>query len=115
MNLEAANEKHEVTVPLDGEITIQRASELKDLIWAHLQNSKVINFDTSKITAIDAAGLQLLCSVHRTAQTRGGDAHILQPMPANLAQTIKDSGFKRPRACALDIKHSCLWTQGEQQ
>jgi hypothetical protein len=47
MNLE----NNEATVSLDGEITLQRAPELKDLIWSHLQKCKVINFDASKITA----------------------------------------------------------------
>ena len=113
MNIEATNENNEVTVPLDGEITIQKASELKDLIWSHLQKCKVINFDAARITAIDVAGLQLLCSVHRTAQIRGGDAHILTPPLPYLKQVIKDAGFKRHRSCALDTKHSCLWTSGD--
>jgi len=112
MNLEATNENNEVTVPLDGEITIQRASELKDLIWSHLQKCKVINFDATKITVIDVAGLQLLCSAHRTAQVRGGDAHVQPPLSSCLNQAIKEAGFNRHRACALDTKHSCLWTLG---
>jgi anti-anti-sigma factor len=113
MNPEATNENNDVTLPLDGEITIQRASELKDLIWSHLQNSKIIHLDASKITAIDVAGLQLLCSMHRTAQARGGDAHLKPPVSPYLIKVIKDAGFKRHCACDLDTKHSCLWMPGE--
>ena len=113
MNLETPDESNEITIPLDGEITIQRASELKDILWSHLQNCKVINFDASKTEALDVAGLQLLCSVHRTAQARGGDAHILIPQSPHLTQVMIAAGFKRHCGCALDAKHSCLWTPGE--
>jgi anti-anti-sigma factor len=113
MNLQAPSENHEVIIPLDGEITIQRASELKELLWSHLQNCKVIHFDASKTEALDVAGLQLLCSVHRTAQMRGGDAHILVPPSPHLTKSIKDAGFKRHLSCALDTKNSCLWTIGD--
>ncbi len=113
MRLEAPDENHEVTIPLDGEITIQRAAELKEILWSHLQNCKVINFDASKTEALDVAGLQLLCSVHRTSQVRGGDAHILIPPSPQLTQSIKDAEFKRHCSCALDKNHSCLWTIGD--
>jgi anti-anti-sigma factor len=113
MNPDSTKENNDAIVQLDGEITIQRAAEFKDLIWSHLQKNKIISFDASKITEIDTAGLQILCSAHRTAQTRGGDAHLLLPLSPYLMKAIKNAGFKRQRSCDLDTKHSCLWTIGE--
>jgi anti-anti-sigma factor len=115
MNPETEQENEIGTVVLNGELTVQRAHEVKDRILTQLSPNRILNLDLTQVDCIDVAGLQLLCSAHRTAQARGGDIRFCAPLPASFRAAIQAAGFERHCDCRLDRNHTCLWNFGEQK
>jgi len=50
---------HSVVLSLDGDLTIYRASEIRDLLMAHIGKSDV-DCDLTMVSDMDSSGLQLL-------------------------------------------------------
>ena len=50
---------------LQGEVTIQDVGELQDALGDAMKNAKQVTVDVSSTTAVDVAGVQLLCACHR--------------------------------------------------
>ena len=71
-------------VRIEGEMTIYRAAELKEMMIASIVESAVIDFDLSGVTALDSAGVQLLMLAERTAQTRHSELRLVAHSPAVL-------------------------------
>jgi anti-anti-sigma factor len=115
MNPETEQKKEVPTIVLCGELTVQQVHEVKDMFLAQLSPERSLHLDLAQVNSIDVAGLQLLCSAHRTAQTRGGDIHFSFPLPAAFRQAVRIAGFERHRDCRLDRNHTCLWNFGEQK
>lgn len=73
------------TLALDGELTVQRAAELKPVLMAALDTAPALQIDLAAVTEIDSAGVQLLLLTRRTAARRqralqlvGHSAAVLQ-------------------------------------
>lgn len=58
-------------MPIEGEMTIYRAAELKPLLLKPLNGNSQIAVDLSGVTEIDSAGIQLLMLMKKTALERG--------------------------------------------
>ena len=71
-------------VYIEGEMTIYRAAEIKETLITSIAESAVIEFDLSRVTALDSAGVQLLMLAKRTAQTKHGDVRLVALSPAVL-------------------------------
>lgn len=61
---------------LEGEMTIYRAAELKQVLLAAIDGPAPLVLDLSGVTEIDSAGLQLLMMAKKTAQSKGGDLQL---------------------------------------
>jgi anti-sigma B factor antagonist len=61
-------------VYIEGEMTIYRAAEIKQTLLAPIVESAVVEFDLSKVTELDSAGVQLLMLAKRTAQAKQSPA-----------------------------------------
>jgi anti-anti-sigma factor len=114
MKKEETENRDAVKVAIDGELTIQRACKLKEILLVHLKAGKTIDIDLTHVCAIDISGLQLLCSTHKTAINNGGGVHILSPLPAPVAETIRTAGFSRHYDCRPNCDSPCLWKLGDQ-
>jgi anti-anti-sigma factor len=93
---------------IEGELVISRAHELKAALMDGFGERMTVELDLSKVSAIDISGLQVLCSAHRTALTKGGDLRI-SAMPTEIALAVRNSGFARRVACLPDMDRCCLW------
>lgn len=62
---------------LEGEMTIYRAAELKEVLQPHIDHASVIEIDLSKVSEIDAAGLQLLIAAKLEALIRDKQLHFV--------------------------------------
>ena len=71
-------------VCIEGEMTIYRAAEIKETLITSIAESAVIEFDLSRVTALDSAGVQLLMLAERTAQTRHSELRLVAHSPAVL-------------------------------
>lgn len=56
---------------LDGEMTIYRAAELKDVVLGHVAAHQSPVFDLSQVGEIDTSGLQLLLLARNEAERAG--------------------------------------------
>jgi anti-anti-sigma regulatory factor len=92
-------------VKLEAELTLTRASEIKPRLMEALAEGGDVELDCSAVTEVDVAGLQLICSLHRSleAQKRGlrlvGNSDQLQ-------SATKRAAFSGEAACSPS---SCLW------
>jgi anti-anti-sigma factor len=67
--------------PLEGELSIYRAAELKPLVLAAV-DERVEAFDLAEVTEIDTAGVQLLLLARREAAARGRTLQLSGASPA---------------------------------
>ena len=61
---------------LQGEVTIQHVGDLKKALADAVRNAKLVTVDVSSTTAVDVAGVQLLCAGHRFSTSYGKKMHL---------------------------------------
>jgi anti-anti-sigma factor len=69
---------------IDGEMTIYRAVELKEMLFASAAASRATALDLSAVTELDTAGVQLLLLAQRAARARGVELTLQAPSAAAL-------------------------------
>lgn len=79
---ENANSENNIHLFIEGEMTIYRASELKDMIGPALASNQNIEIDLSLVTELDSAGLQLMLSSKIESAVRGTKLSFLGHSPA---------------------------------
>ena len=96
---------------LDGELTQEHTEELRSALIKALINANRVVLNCVAATRADLAGLQLLCSAHKTALRL--NKRIL--FDANGHSAVKSAagkaGYFRCQGCALDTQMSCLWME----
>lgn len=100
------------TLRLEGELGIQRASELKKILLEAQGRVKNLILNLEGVTGTDVSGLQLLCALHRTAMNEDKGLTVIGNASPSFRQVVKDAGFERERGCRLDHDQSCLWKAG---
>jgi anti-anti-sigma regulatory factor len=60
-----------MVLKLKAELSIAGAAELKAALLAALAAEGPVSLDASAVTAVDLAGLQLLCAAHKSAALAG--------------------------------------------
>lgn len=73
---------------IEGEMTIYRSAELKDLLLAPLAYDKALDVDLSGVTEIDTAGVQVLMVAKIVALARGCELR-LHAHSAALLETLE--------------------------
>jgi ABC-type transporter Mla MlaB component len=96
---------------LKGDLTIQHAAALKELLVQQLEGSTRLNLLLCKEIDFDLSTLQLLCSAHRSAISRDRDLAVFLEDRATFDVLVTASGFKRGRPCRLCGNWPCLWTE----
>jgi anti-sigma B factor antagonist len=66
-----------LVVYIEGGMTIYRAAEIKQKLLTPIVESAVVEFNLSKVTELDCAGVQLLMLARRTAQARHGELSLV--------------------------------------
>lgn len=69
---------------LDGELTIYRATELKQFLLDALAQPELAELDLSGVTECDTAGVQLLLMAKRAMRVRGRELRLSGHSPAVL-------------------------------
>jgi len=70
---------------IDGELTIYRATELRDAlktVIAGIPDGHDLEVDLSAVTEMDSAGVQLLVAAKKTARASGRELHVTGRSPA---------------------------------
>jgi anti-anti-sigma regulatory factor len=98
-------------VTLEGDLTVQRANELKDLLLKAVQDSKEVFLRFGQVSGVDLTCLQLFCSVHRTAVDMKKTAKLDGPAPSLFIDLARSAGFLQSGGCELAKQSGCCWQQ----
>lgn len=78
---------------LEGDLTVDHAAELRHTLLDMVrQYPAAITLDTSQVTGMDMAILQLLVSVRHSLAAQGGRL-ALRPMPQVLQKILEETGL----------------------
>lgn len=94
---------------LKGELTIQHAPRLKEVLLDALDRTTRLSVVLEGIKEIDLACLQVLCSAHRTAIESAKDISIAGSWPEAFRKVVVESGYERGGSCRSPESVSCLW------
>lgn len=71
------------SLSIEGEMTVQRAAELKPVLLGALADSAArIELDLSAVTELDSAGVQLLFMLKGAARAQQCELRVCRPSPA---------------------------------
>ncbi len=102
-------ENGEVSVlTLYGDITVQNAAELREVLMEQLAAHSDLTIDLSYVTNCDLSLFQLICATHKRSiedekKVRLGDSS------ASVKEIASSGGFLRTSGCVPDPKIECLW------
>jgi anti-anti-sigma regulatory factor len=104
-----------ITVVVTGEMTIQNAAEIRNALLQAFSDGERLILKMDKVTAVDLAGLQLLCAAHRSSIADKKHFSVSGIYNEAIKSVIMDAGFPRRSGCVEDIDKTCVWTGGEKQ
>lgn len=100
-----------ILLRLDGPMTVEHTGALRSLLLDALAAPAVTVELGDDLTA-DVAGLQMLCSAHRTFTVRGKKFTLKQGTPDTFRNLVRDAGLLRHQGCSLNPFGNCLWIGG---
>lgn len=100
------------TLVLEGDLTIQRAAEIKKAFDGSFDGVKKLVLNLEKVDEIDLSCLQIFCSAHRTSAKMEKELVIDGECPEVLKKVIESAGFTRQTGCSKDYQKSCFWIKG---
>ena len=109
MSQGSGNPEDTITLVLEGNLTIVRASDAKVELQEALKNAQHIELDIESAREVDLAFLQLLCSAHRTSINMDKTLVFQSAIPEIFKKSVEDNGYARHTGCALDCNNTCLW------
>ena len=99
------------TIRPEGELSITTAGALKAALIDGLRGEGRTRLDASHITGVDLAGLQLVCSAHRTYRARNAIFEFAAISDVVRAAALT-AGFEATHSsCPYRRPDECLWRQ----
>jgi len=84
MTTDTEHKNEKSVLRIDGEMTIYRATELKQVLLAALNQTVELEVDLAGVTEIDTAGVQILLLLKRQALATQRKLHLVAHSPAVL-------------------------------
>lgn len=97
---------------IEGAMTVQRAGELKALLAEALARSDRLALGLAGVTEVDLCGLQLLCSVQRTAAQQHKRVALAGPLPEAVGLAAAEAGVCVRSYCGVADPGKCPWKGG---
>ncbi len=110
MELTVNSSGNEGILMMNGNLTIDRASEMKTSLLNSINSVNHLAVKLGEVTDIDLSCLQLLCSAHRTAAKLNKNLTLNINGCNKFRQAAKEAGYCHNRGCALNQGKACLWT-----
>ena len=104
------SENNTGTLLVDGDMTINYIGDLKDRLVEAFDNAEQVTIDVSSATAVDVAGVQLLCACHRFSNGRGKKMCLRLGGNAQFSHFLNEVGFAKDFICNHGDANECLWT-----
>lgn len=102
----------EGVVSVSGPMTVQYLAPLRDALIDAFTAGNGVRLDTREVTGIDVAGLQLICSAHRTSMAERKQFSVEGLENSVIAAAARATGFFRHIGCAQDLDKTCVWARG---
>lgn len=102
--------KDRTLVSVHGAMTVANAAELKERFLEAFAPGRDVELSLGGVTEIDATGLQLLCSCHRTSVERGMGFKMKQESES-LVEVARTAGMYRLKGCVVDEAGTCIWLE----
>ena len=113
MHFTTVPEPNEDILTLNGELGLLQAEQLKMQLTQALEGCGRLRIDAKAVTDIDLACLQLFCSAHRSAVSRGKQVTLSgQPSEAFRGRIVQ-AGLMRRDGCNHVAGSPCLWNGEE--
>lgn len=110
MNMIREEDKTHLTI--SGDFTICNVASIREGIIEALGQSEQVDIDLTDVSAVDLAGLQLLCSAHRSAMETGKVLAIVGMQTPPVQKARGAAGFIFNRGCRFCQSAECLWVGG---
>ncbi len=95
----------------EGELTYDRAAELKEALLKALSSSGRVELDLTHVSRTDTSILQILCAAHREAVALEKRLCWAGTLSSEVGNAMQAAGFPRHAGCA----NGCLWRVEEKQ
>ncbi len=93
-------------VVLSGDLVVDRAVELREVLLQALGGKGRVVVGFRKVGRVDLSFLQLLCALHRSALKGGREFSLSwRDLPAGVREEARSAGFPRRVGCGP----GCLW------
>jgi len=96
------------TLLVEGDMTINHISTLKDRLVEAFENADQVIVDVSAATSVDVAGVQLLCACQRFSSGRGKKMCLRVGDNDEFLQFLDDVGFSQDFICSHGDTGQCL-------
>jgi anti-anti-sigma regulatory factor len=100
-------ENNSGTLVVEGDMTINHIRDLKDRLVEAFDSAEQVTVDVSAATAIDVAGIQLLCACRRFSTGRGKRMCLQLGENVQFAEFLDEVGFARDFICSHDDVGEC--------
>jgi len=104
--------KEGIGICLEGDLTVSNTAAFRQRLLEALGQSDQVEIDLDGVSAVDLAGLQLLCSAHRTAVAQGKTLTLKEGQVPALLQARAISGFVFNRSCRVNPSADCFFVGG---
>ena len=92
---------------IEGAVTILHSEKIKSALIEAVRTTDSLDLCISDATDIDIAGLQLICSAHRTLKNLNGKFIVSPGIPEELKETIRAAGYHRNKGCFVSSDNTC--------
>lgn len=80
----STTDKPTASIAIDGEMTIYRATELKQTLLNAIDGARLLEIDLHDVSEIDSSGVQLLMLTKSTGQAKDCEVRLVNHSPAVL-------------------------------
>lgn len=101
-------DKNSGTLLVEGELTINHISALKDSLIEAFENAEQVVVDVSSTTGFDVAGIQLLTACQKFSDQRGKKMCLRVGGNEDFLHFLEDVGFSQDFICNHGDDDHCL-------
>jgi len=104
--------EEETILHLRGHLTVEHTEELRHVLLGIIADADTVTIEIDQDLETDIAGLQMLCSAHRTFVAKSKKLALRPGTPEPFRQLVRDAGLLRHQGCTLNPHNNCLWIGG---
>jgi anti-anti-sigma regulatory factor len=111
-DLQMNKDRNQVVVVLRGDLTVERAGELKQILQNAVASSETVIISFEGNLRIDVSFLQLVCSAHRSALNAQKNLKLASTIPQDLMELIHSVGYTYHTVYAFTMDRERLMCNG---